>query len=165
MQKLLILGITAALLTGCASKAIKTPVPAAPVQAHHAAGAFTPVDMAQVSRYVSATTNPTHAEINPLLAIATFSFPLSVHTVGDAVNQVLRTAGFGLAPNLSDQVKATLGQTLPFIQRNLGPMSVQTLLTVLMGAEVYEIERDPLHRLINFTVKPAMAKTLGVSDE
>ncbi len=116
----------------------------------------------QVGRYLTIKDGATKAEINPLLAVSTFTFPPSVYTVGDAINQVLATTGYQLAPKLSPQVTKTLNQPLPLADRKLGPMRIQTALEVLMGAEVYTLQRDPLNRLVNFKIRPDMAQKLGV---
>lgn len=117
----------------------------------------------QISRYVTIKNGPTSSQINPLLAVSTFNFPPSVYTVGEAVNQVLATTGYKLSNNLSSQAKQTLQQPLPITDRKLGPMKIQTALEILMGAEVYDLQRDPLHRLVSFEVKPSIAKALGVN--
>ena len=85
--------------------------------------------------------------------VSTFIFQSSVITVGDAVNQVLLTTGYQLAPNLSHDVKNTLRQPLPFIDRKLGPMPAQSALLVLMGESVYQLQEDCLHRVVNFQLK------------
>jgi conjugative transfer region protein (TIGR03748 family) len=119
----------------------------------------------QVGRYATVKNEPSVSQINPLLAVSIFKFPPSVHTVGDAVSQVLSPTGYRLSDSLSDSVKQTLLKPLPVTNRKLGPVSIQTALEVLMGAEVYELERDPLHRLVNFQLKPSMATALGVSHD
>lgn len=120
-------------------------------------------DLSQISRYVTVQNGPTSAQINPLLAVSTFKFPPSIYTVGEAVNQVVATTGYKLSNNLSKQARETLKQPLPITDRKLGPMKIQTVLQVLLGAEVYNLQRDPLHRLVNFEVKPSIAKALGVN--
>ena len=115
----------------------------------------------QMSRYVTEKDTPTNAEINPLLAVSTFIFQESVVTVGDAVNQVLVTSGYQLAPHLNHTVKATLQQPLPITDRKLGPMPIQSALEVLMGEQVYRLEQDPLHRLVNFKVRASIKQALG----
>ncbi len=115
----------------------------------------------QISRYVTEKDTPTNAQINPLLAVSTFIFQASVVTVGDAVNQVLVTSGYQLAPHLNHTVKATLQQPLPITDRKLGPMPIQSALEVLMGEQVYRLEQDPLHRLVNFKVRASIKKALG----
>jgi conjugative transfer region protein (TIGR03748 family) len=115
----------------------------------------------QVGRYLSVKNEPNVAQINPLLAISVFKFSPSVRTVGEAIHQVLANTGYRLSENLSDAVKQTLLKPLPITNRTLGPMDIQTALEVLMGAEVFELDRDPLHRLVNFHLKDGMADALG----
>ena len=123
---------------------------------------FQSESQSQVGRYLSVKNEPNVAQINPLLAISVFRFPPSVHTVGEAVNQVLANTGYRLSDDLSDAIKQMLSKPLPITNRTLGPINIQTALEVLMGAEVFELDRDPLHRLVNFHLKTGMADALGV---
>lgn len=117
----------------------------------------------QTGRYVSVSDRPTPAQQNPLPAMATFHFPPHVKTVGQAVHQVLANTGYQLVPvaKQSQAVQQTLAAPLPEVNRVLGPMRISTTLKVLMGLSVYQLVVDPLHRLINFELQPAMARTLG----
>ncbi len=121
-------------------------------------------DRTQVGRYLAAKNGATTAQINPFAAISTFTFPPSVVRVSDAIDQVLASTGYQLSANLSPEVIQTLDKPLPLTNRKLGPMKIQTALEILMGKEVYVLQRDPLHRLINFKVNPEISKTLGVTD-
>jgi len=122
-------------------------------------------DSSQIGRYVTISNDATRAQINPLLAVSTFTFSPTVATVGEAVQQVLANTGYRLASHLSSDVKQTLLQPLPITNRHLGPLSIQETLEILMGEEVFTLQRDPLNRLVNFKVKPSIAKVLGVKDE
>lgn len=117
----------------------------------------------QINRYMTIKNGPTRSEIDPLLAVSTFNFPPSVYTVGQAIEQILSTTGYQLSSHLLVSVTNTLKKPLPITDRRLGPMTIQTALIVLMGDEVFTLQRDPLNRLVNFKVKPAMMKLLGVA--
>jgi len=121
-------------------------------------------NVTQIGRYSTVLNRATAAQINPLLAVGQFRFPASVKTVGEAIQVVLENTGYQLAPRvqLTDSVKSTLGKTLPITVRRLGPLSIKTALSVLMGEQVFNLVEDPLHRIVNFEIKPAIAKALGV---
>lgn len=118
----------------------------------------------QISRYATIANQPTVAQVNPLLAVAQYKFPPSVRTVGDAINVILQNTSYQLAPfdELSLAVKENLQKPLPITVRTLGPIEIKDALIVLMGSDVFILVEDPLHRLVNFKVKPNMAKALGV---
>lgn len=150
----------ALLLAGCAQQAVPPSPSKHPVKV--ARSKAVPHGFTQVGRYITVNNVPSNAQVNPLLAVATFHFGPHVSTVGDAIAQVLRYTGYQLVKDISPQVKQTLAKPLPVTDRTLGPMRIQQVLIVLMGAEVYELQRDPLHRLVNFQVKPTIAQALGV---
>lgn len=122
-------------------------------------------DVTQINRYSSVKNGPTKAQINPLMAVSRFNFPPTVHTVGDAVHHVLANTGYKLSPHLSSHAQSTLKKSLPITQRHLGPMTIQDALEVLMGQQVFKLQRDPLHRLISFKVRSNIAKSLGVNHD
>ena len=152
------------LLSGCATMPSQIPPAEYDHSATTAASAKVDLrqDVTQISRYTTVPNGPTMAQINPLQALSHFKFQPSVYTVGQAVEHVLATTGYRLAPRLSPAVKNTLNKPLPLTNRKLGPMTITQALQVLMGKEVFQLERDPLNRLVNFKVKPAIAEALGV---
>ena len=119
----------------------------------------------QIGRYLTVKNGATRAQLNPFLMTGAFHFPPSVGTVGEAVRQVLAPTGYRLTPTPSPSVKQTLQLPLPLSDRTLGPMTIHTALLVLMGEEVYELKRDPLHRLITFAMQPEIAQQLGVKKD
>ena len=172
--KFSIIFVSLALLSGCSSSALiaqknkskNTTVQNVPKNYFTDVNTPSFTTNSQISRYVTVKDAPTSAEINPLLAVSTFIFQTSVVTVGDAVNQVLLTSGYQLAPNLSHDVIQTLRQPLPITDRELGPMPVQSALMVLMGESVYELQEDNLHRLINFKLKqPSDEAVIGDNND
>lgn len=116
----------------------------------------------QIGRYSTVQNKPTAAQINPLLAVAEYKFPPSVKTVGGAIHMVLTNTSYSLVPknSLSKAAYETLAKPLPMTNRTLGPLKVKAVLTILMGDEVFNLIVDPLHREINFEVKPRIAKAL-----
>ena len=128
---------------------------ASPVFAHS-------VHRTQISRYASVANTPTAAQVNPLVAVSQFRFGLNVQTVGDAVTQVLRNTGYTLAPvkQLSSNVQSILGKPLPITQRKLGPLSIKTTLTVLMGQQVVQLIEDPVHRIVTFRLNSRIKRAL-----
>lgn len=122
-------------------------------------------DATQINRYSTVKNGPTKAQVNPLMAVSQFHFPPTVHTVGDAVRHVLANTGYKLSPNLSSHAQSTLDKSLPITQRHLGPMTIQDALEVLMGQQVFKLQRDPLHRLISFKIRSNIAKSLGVNHD
>ncbi|MBT6702643.1 MAG: hypothetical protein HOB14_13370, partial [Gammaproteobacteria bacterium] len=78
-------------------------------------------------------------------------FPMSVDTVGSALDIMLINSGFRLAdpsavdPNLS----ILLNSPLPNIHRSLGPLSLRSALKTLSGSS-WDLIIDPVHRLISF---------------
>ena len=104
-------------------------------------------------RYESIKTGATPAQINPLLAISTFHFSSKISTVGDAINQVVFPTGYTISRDLIPEAKAVLAMPLPFVNRNIGPISTQEAINVLIGKDVFLVQRDALHRTINFKIR------------
>lgn len=106
----------------------------------------------QVERYSTVNESATAAQINPLLSVASFRFPQSVGTVGDAVDIVLRYSGYELAPadTLPLQLVTVLSKPLPMVDRTLGPLTTQDALLVLVGKGLFSLNQDPIQRTVNF---------------
>lgn len=121
-------------------------------------------NVTQIDRYSTVENKPTLAQINPLLAVAEFKFPASIKTVEQAMQMVLSDTGYELAApdHLSKSVKDMMAKPLPITNRQLGPLSIKDVLTVLIGKEVFNLLVDPLHRRVNFEMKLTMARALGV---
>jgi type IV pili sensor histidine kinase/response regulator len=121
----------------------------------------------QIGRYSTVANKPTTSQVNPLLAVAQYKFPPQVESIGDAVNVVLQNTSYELVPTdkLSTSVKETLKKPLPITDRSLGPMPIKDVLVILMGKDVFTLVVDPLHRLVNFEVKPRVKKALSISDK
>ena len=113
----------------------------------------------QINRYATVTNKATKAQINPLNAIAQFKFSPNVKTIGDAINHVLQNTSYKLVPEnkLSPLAKETLAQSLPVTVRTLGPISIKNAVIVLIGQEVFSLQIDLAHRVINFKTKSVFA--------
>lgn len=114
----------------------------------------------QVNRYATVSLDPSPAQKNPLVAVSSFKFRSDVVTVGDAVSQVLDGTGYTLAneSKMEKVTQDTLNKPLPLVDRNIGPMSIQNILLVLMGTQIFDIQVDFGHRLVNFKVKSKYKK-------
>lgn len=157
----ILLSLTSLLVSGCTTIKPQPQLGTVPVLTAHTDPLKTN-QATQVGRYVTVDNEAQDDQVNPLLAVAIFDFPLSIQTVGQAVNHVLLSSGFQLSHDVSSDVKNTLAMPLPMTNRHLGPLPISSLLEVLMGQDVYQLQVDPLHRLVNFEIKPDMKKTLGI---
>ncbi|HAT1845534.1 TPA: hypothetical protein U0Y19_000933 [Legionella pneumophila] len=108
----------------------------------------------QVSRYATVNNQPLAAQINPLKTVQQIHFPASIQTIGEAVNYWLRYSGYHLAPKdkQSESLQQVFQQPLPQVSRNLGPLSIDNGLTVLVGQQLFTLKQDDLLREINFSL-------------
>ena len=122
-------------------------------------------NVTQINRYATVINKPLAAQVNPLLTVQQIHFPEQVHTVGDAVTFWMQYSGFKLANDtqLPSALKALMLQPLPQVDRNLGPLTIQDGLTVLVGQEVFTLIQNPLSRTVNFKLKPKYAPIKGHS--
>ena len=119
-------------------------------------------NVTQINRYATVENKPLPAQIHPLLAIQQIHFPQDVKTVGQAIGWWLQYSGFTLA-SIDKQpasLQVIMRQTLPQVDRNLGPLTVREGLEVLAGQQVFMLVEDPLLRIVNFKLKPAFAPIL-----
>ena len=105
----------------------------------------------QVGRYATVRAVPTLAQVNLLSAPVRVQFPESVVTVGQAVEYLLQSSGYRLAPEaVAEPFRAVLlVLPLPEPHRTLGPMPLQIALETLAGP-AYRLVEDPVHRLVTF---------------
>ncbi|WP_412755191.1 hypothetical protein [Legionella pneumophila] len=111
-------------------------------------------NITQVSRYATVNNQPLAAQINPLKTVQQIHFPTSIQTIGEAVNYWLRYSGYHLAPKekQSESLQQVFQQPLPQVSRNLGPISIDHGLTVLVGQQLFNLKQDDLLREINFSL-------------
>ncbi len=110
----------------------------------------------QVARYSIIAPVATASQADPLQTMVAIRFPEPhITTVGDAMQYLLRHSGYHLAEaKAADPTMARLlNHLLPKVHRQLGPMSLQTVLSTLAGS-AYQIVVDPVNRLIAFDLTP-----------
>lgn len=114
-------------------------------------------NITQINRYATVDNKPLSAQVNPLLAVQQVHFPQEIKTVGQAMVSWLQYSGFTLAAmnKQPESLQVMMRQTLPQIDRNLGPLTVRDGLEVLAGQQVFTLVHDPLLREVNFKLKPA----------
>lgn len=122
-------------------------------------------NVTQINRYASVENKPLIAQVNPLLTVQQIYFPQHIITVGDALTYWLQYSGFKLITplQLPPALKTLMAELLPQVDRNLGPLTIQDGLTVLVGQEVFTLVQDPLTRTINFKLQPKYAPKKGHS--
>ena len=115
------------------------------------AAARAPADEIQVGRYSALRAAPTPAQSHLLATLVSVRFPVSVTTVGEAVQHLLVRSGYRLSDELAaDPARADLFRLpLPAVHRALGPMSLQAALETLAGP-AFRLVEDPVHRLLSF---------------
>ena len=116
-----------------------------------AASAQPTVDI-RLARYTTSIPTPEVAQLDPLEAIVQLSFPRSnVQTVGDAIGYLMMRSGYRLAPDpsLAQPVRDVLALPLPEVHRRLGPCSVRTALSVLVG-KPFAVSVDASQRVVSY---------------
>lgn len=151
-----------ALLAGCA---MHQPINAAAIVAMPGGQVINGTDVSgssQVGRYITTSNVAKADQINPLLTVATFKFAPNIQTIGQALNQVLQYSGYAIVPShdQSPEVQQTLSKPLPYSMRELGPVQIKDALNLLMGKDVFIMVIDPLHRLVNFDLRPEVKNAL-----
>jgi type IV pili sensor histidine kinase/response regulator len=63
----------------------------------------------------------------------------------------------------STAVRETMLLPLPSVLRDLGPLTVEEGLLVLVGKNVFILSKDPLHRKVNFTLRPQFQSKRGTT--
>ena len=126
-------------------------------------GAADAANTTQVSRYATVENKPLTAQVNPLLTVQQIHFPQSIQTVGEALGYWIRFSGYSLVDesNQSAALKELKQQPLPQAVRHLGPLTVRDGVQVLAGQEVFSLTQDPLHRRVNFRLKPQFAQQMN----
>lgn len=111
-------------------------------------------NITQVSRYATVSNQPLAAQINPMKTVQQIHFPVSIQTIGEAVNYWLRYSGYHLTPKekQSESLQQVFQQPLSQVSRNLGPLTIERGLTVLVGQQLFTLKQDDLLREINFSL-------------
>jgi conjugative transfer region protein (TIGR03748 family) len=115
----------------------------------------TAADVTQINRYATVAHKPLPAQVSPLKAVQQIHFPQDIKTIGQAVDYWLRYSGFHLieANKQAGNLKQILSQPLPQVDRNLGPLSIETGLLVLIGQDAFVLKAEPFTREINVQQK------------
>ena len=126
------------------------------------AGSVSAANLTQVNRYATVENKPLISQINPLLTVQQIHFPQQIHTVGEALTHWMQYSGYSLVDVAvqNQALKDIMQQPLPQVDRNLGPLTVHDGLEVLVGQQVFSLIQDPLHRTINFKLKPQYAQAI-----
>ena len=118
-------------------------------------------NLTQINRYATVANKPLPAQINPLLTVQQIHFPHQVETIGDALLYWLQYSGYSLINENArcQALKEVMQQRLPQVDRNLGPMTIQDGLLVIVGQHIFSINIDELHRTVNFKLKKSLHST------
>ena len=128
---------------------------AAAVMSHSAVAEERPVTaistLTQIERYSVIAVRPTAGQRDLLSVTRAITIPGDIESVGEAFHWMLRDSGYRLATDtvLSEEVRAMLELPLPAVHRRFEPMSLQTVLGLMIGPAFHLIQ-DPVHRLIAF---------------
>ena len=122
-------------------------------------------NLTQINRYATVENKALAAQINPLLAVQKVHFPQSITTVHAALDHWLQYSGFQMAPITEQRpaLRETMLLPLPSVVRDLGPLTVEEGLLVLVGKNVFTLSKDLLHRKVNFTLRPQFQPKKGTT--
>jgi conjugative transfer region protein (TIGR03748 family) len=101
-------------------------------------------------RYTRVDIAPRADQQEPLIGVVNIHFGNDIHTVGEAINEVLKGSGYRWVIYGDDALFNTL--ELPSIVRTLGPIQLENALKVLAGS-AWEMKVDKLNRTIWFLTK------------
>ena len=120
-------------------------------------------DVTQINRYATIENKALASQINPLLAVQKVHFPQQITTVQTALTYWLQYSGFQMASHneQSSALQAALLLPLPSVVRDLGPLTVEEGLLVLVGKNVFTLKKDFLHRKVNFALRPQYQSQKG----
>lgn len=108
------------------------------------------IDVLRTGRYQLVTTQGTIGQRQLLeQAVRLNISPFDQATVGQAVQRVLLNTGFNLCQNQSVGVRQLLGNALPEIHHNMGPMTLRQALTMLIG-DAWVLDADQQRRVVCF---------------
>jgi conjugative transfer region protein (TIGR03748 family) len=104
-----------------------------------------------IGRYLGVTNQALPQQNDLLNQTFQIHFPLSIKTVGDAMNYLLQFSGYRLVSEnmLIPEARQLMQLPLPQSDRVLGPLTLKDGLLVLAG-KPFGLLVDPVHRLIAF---------------
>jgi conjugative transfer region protein (TIGR03748 family) len=114
----------------------------------------------QIGRYLTTSNKPKSSQVDLLSQMVQVRFPQSVQTVGDALTYLLKFSGYSLVDysSMVSSFRNTLLMPLPLVDRNIGPVSLRSALSVLAGT-AFNLAEDPVSRTVNFHLKSIYVKT------
>jgi len=91
-------------------------------------------DEIQTGRYLTIHNRPLAEQMDLLSPIIQVHFLPAIKTVGDAIREVLRFSGYELVepPQQSQDLQNTLKKQLPFMHRDLGPISLREAIIIIL---------------------------------
>lgn len=109
----------------------------------------------QTGRYSYIPAKPLAEQVNPLLVVIDVRVPPDFTTVEDVAGYLLTRSGYRLAAASAQglKVRQMLHQSIPEVQRHLGPMTLQDALLTL-GGPAFRLLVDPVHRLVAYDLSP-----------
>jgi type IV pili sensor histidine kinase/response regulator len=110
-----------------------------------------------LDRYTLLSNIETHAQANPLNVVVSVKFAKSIITVKQAIEKLLEQSGFTLNNNY--EAEKINNFKLPFVHREIGPISLKRAIKVLIGS-AWNIQVDEVSRSIQ--VVQTGANTLQV---
>jgi len=115
-------------------------------------------------QFLSVKNTPVAAQQDLLQQTFQVSFPVRVITVGHAMQYLLNSSGYALAPNAGGYplAKTMLARPLPIVDRNFGPLTIEQGLQTLAGPH-FQMVVDPVNRLVAFRLKPSLAELYNVN--
>ena len=105
----------------------------------------------QTGRYSSIRSKPTSPQRDLLQVMITLTIPDEITRVGETLGYVLKRSGYQLQqpkPN-QHELNRLFVKRLPNVHRQLGPMTLEDALTILV-APAFLLQEDPVHRLISY---------------
>lgn len=103
-------------------------------------------------RYVTSTHRIPIEQRDVFMQTLHLHFDANVKTVGDAVEVLLKLAGYTLAPAKNSALTMTLSKPLPLIQRELHDMTLKEGLQILVG-DAFHFQQNPMNRTVDFKIR------------
>jgi type IV pili sensor histidine kinase/response regulator len=112
-------------------------------------------EVMRYDRYTLVSTRPDDAQRDPLNQMVEITMPAQmVRTVGDGFRYVLLESGYSLCPVSSSVFAELLNQSLPAVQRTIGPVRLSEALQILAGP-AWRLRVDDVNREVCFELRDA----------
>ncbi len=108
----------------------------------------------KTNRYSYTTTQPSDSQKNLLSVVVTIRFPVSIKTIGGALESILSQSGYRLdeSGSVDDEQYYLYMLMLPETQRVFNTVTLKSVLDVL-GNESYQLKINPVKRTIRYQLK------------